>query len=112
MTVTIGARRTGLALQAGMVCLGLLLPTAMFGSAPAAAHDPARPPYPGWENIKCACRANGRDYELGQRVCLKTPTGLRIAECRMSQNVTTWAVQSESCDVNAELWSSPIPRKS
>lgn len=83
--------------------LGLLLAT------PAAlAHDPAHPPYPGWENIKCACRANGKNYEVGQRVCLSTPKGFRIAECRLSQNVTTWALQSEACDVTAQMPATPI----
>lgn len=75
---------------------------------PALAHDPAHPPYPGWENIKCACRANGQSYELGQRVCLSTPAGYRVAECRMSQNVTTWALQSEACDVTAQTTATPI----
>ena len=75
-----------------------------MATQPVMAHDAnAPPPFPGWHNIKCACRANGRSYELGQHVCLKTPSGYRIAECRMSQNVTNWAVQSESCDVSAGL---------
>ena len=82
---------------------------ALLLAAPAAlAHDPAHPPYPGWENIKCACRANGQSYEVGQRVCLSTPAGFRVAECRMSQNVTTWALQSEACDVTAQTTAVPI----
>ena len=65
---------------------------------------------PGWQHINCMCRANGQRYHVGERVCLSTPAGLRIAECRMSQNVTNWAVQSEGCDVSAGLPQPPAAR--
>jgi hypothetical protein len=72
-------------------------------AASARAAEPAAAPLPGWQHINCTCRANGTSYHIGDRVCLSTPTGRRIAECRMSQNVTNWAVQSEGCDVSAAL---------
>ncbi len=53
--------------------------------------------------LKCHCRANGRTYELGERVCLLSPQGLRVAECRMQQNVTSWQFDREDCSVNASL---------
>ena len=53
--------------------------------------------------IECHCRANGRTYELGERVCLPTPSGQRVAECRMVQNVTSWSFGSEDCSVSASL---------
>jgi hypothetical protein len=49
----------------------------------------------------CRCRANGRSYELGERVCLKAPNGYRMAECRMVQNVTSWMFGSEDCVVSS-----------
>ena len=83
------------------------------GVTVVAAHDAnAPPPFPGWHDIKCACLANGRSYVLGERVCLKTPSGFRVAECRMSQNVMSWAFQPEACDVSAQLPHSPIQRAS
>jgi hypothetical protein len=106
MTVNTNRRRSAIA-----ICAGIALLAALW-AMPAGAHDPAHPPYPGWEHIKCACRANGHSYEVGQQVCLKTPAGLRLAECRLSQNVTTWALQSEGCDVSAQLPSTPIPGRS
>ena len=64
----------------------------------------AEPPnVPPGHGIQCRCRANGRSYELGEKVCLKTPDGYRIAECRMSQNVTSWALAKDDCMVNAGL---------
>ncbi len=79
-----------------------------MATQPVMAHDAnAPPPFPGWHDFKCACIANGRSYELGERVCLKTPSGYRLAECRMSQNVMSWAMQADRCDVSAGLPRSP-----
>lgn len=82
-------------MSAPLVALALLVD-------PAGAAEPAAP-MPGWQHINCMCRANGQRFHVGERVCLSTPAGRRMAECRMSQNVTNWAVQSESCDVSAGL---------
>ena len=38
----------------------------------------------------CTCRSQGRDYELGQSVCLQSPKGARIATCGMVLNNTSW----------------------
>jgi hypothetical protein len=75
--------------------LGLLV-AAPWGIAPAQELGP-----PGAR--KCTCRANGRSYELGERVCLEGPAGYRVAECRMAENVTSWVFGSEECDVSAML---------
>jgi hypothetical protein len=61
-------------------------------------------PAPG---IECRCRANGRTYELGARICLRTPSGYRVAECRMQQNVSSWTIGSEDCSVSAARASRP-----
>ena len=70
---------------------------------PAAAHAEPAPPMPGWHAYQVRVPRERAAYQLGERVCLKTPSGRRVAECRMSQNVTSWAIQSESCDVSAGL---------
>lgn len=54
-------------------------------------------------HINCTCRAQGRSYHIGERVCLSTPKGYRVAECRMQQNVTNWAVSPEDCSVSAAV---------
>lgn len=64
--------------------------------SPAAAADAGR-------RIECRCRANGQSFELGQRTCLLTPDGYRLAECRMVQNVTSWRVERDGCVVSALL---------
>jgi hypothetical protein len=72
-------------------------------SLPAQAAEAAPQQAQGAARIDCTCRANGHSYHLGERVCLSTPKGFRIAECRMSQNVTSWTVGSEDCVVSAVL---------
>ena len=74
------------------------------GTTPASAAEaggqPMGGPHPG---IECTCRANGRSYPMGERVCLQTPAGYRVAECRMAQNVTSWVFGPEDCAVSASL---------
>ena len=86
-----------------LAILAALLPlsASLEAAAPAAGSDQSQATSP--RAINCRCRANGRTYELGQRVCLPTPSGYRVAECRMVQNVTSWAVDDEDCSVSAEL---------
>jgi len=69
----------------------------------AAAHDVAGAPGQPPTHIECRCRANGRTFGLGEKVCLQTPAGYRIAECHMVQNVTSWSIAKEDCMVNAAL---------
>ncbi|WP_210485098.1 hypothetical protein [Microvirga antarctica] len=45
----------------------------------------------------CSCRAQGRMFAYGERVCLRTPDGPRMAQCAMSTNVTNWALTAEPC---------------
>ena len=53
-------------------------------ASPALAAEATRP-------IDCRCRANGQNFSLGERTCLLTPDGYRLAKCRMVQNVTSMA---------------------
>jgi hypothetical protein len=61
---------------------------AAFDARPAAA-DP-----------DCTCRARGRDFVLGQSVCLATPSGARIATCAMVLNNTSWQFTETPCVVS------------
>ncbi|MCJ8142361.1 hypothetical protein MKI84_05485 [Ancylobacter sp. A5.8] len=55
----------------------------------------------------CTCRAGGRDYQLGERVCLSAPSGPLIAVCAMSQNVSSWVFANEPCSVSRR----PAPQR-
>jgi hypothetical protein len=48
----------------------------------------------------CTCRAQGRDFTLGQSVCLATPRGARIATCGMVLNNTSWQFTETPCVVS------------
>jgi len=49
----------------------------------------------------CTCRSQGRDFELGQSVCLMSPKGARIATCGMVLNNTSWQFSETPCVVSA-----------
>jgi hypothetical protein len=53
----------------------------------AQAHDP----------LDCYCRAKGRIFAPGATVCLSTPQGARMAECRMVVNVMSWGFTEQPC---------------
>jgi hypothetical protein len=65
--------------------------------AAALAEDRVQGPIPG---VRCSCRANGRRYEVGERACIDTASGPRLARCRLVQNVTSWEVEAEGCVVS------------
>jgi hypothetical protein len=48
----------------------------------------------------CTCRAQGRDFTLGQSVCFATPKGARIATCGMVLNNTSWQFTQTPCVVS------------
>jgi hypothetical protein len=54
----------------------------------------------------CTCRAQGRNFELGQAVCLTTPTGPRIATCGMVLNNSSWELSQSPC-----VYSQPLPQR-
>jgi hypothetical protein len=49
----------------------------------------------------CTCRFQGRDYDLGQNVCMGTPKGARMATCGMVLNNTSWQFSETPCVVSA-----------
>jgi len=57
----------------------------------------------------CTCRSQGRDYELGQSVCLQSPKGARIATCGMVLNNTSWQFTETPCTVSLVPQNLPEP---
>jgi hypothetical protein len=54
----------------------------------------------------CTCRAQGRNFEQGQAVCLATPDGPRIATCSMVLNNSSWELSRSPC-----VYSRPLPQR-
>ena len=69
--------------------------------APANAHErPALPQQaqaPDHNPLECYCRAQGKMFAPGEKVCLKTAEGSRLAQCRMEINVMSWSVTETPC---------------
>lgn len=76
---------------------------ALAAAPPACAQAPAGPTIDGNTGlpIPCRCRYAGRTYELGETVCLALPEGRKRARCARVDNVTSWTVISEGCDVSS-----------
>ncbi len=74
----------------------LALPTIVFGSGIAQAIDFAQrsPEFPPREYT---CRYNGEDVRLGERRCLQTTRGQKLAECGISLNMSTWRASEGAC---------------
>ena len=49
----------------------------------------------------CTCRAQGRVFQLGERACLTTPQGARLATCGMMLNNSSWEFSDTACTVSA-----------
>lgn len=50
---------------------------------------------------KCTCRAMGRNFDLGQTVCLRLPSGQnRLARCGLVLNNTAWEISDIPCVVS------------
>ncbi len=81
-------------MRCAFVFLGLLT------AAPAWAADGAQVRHaqaPHHNPRDCYCRAQGRMFAPGERVCLKTAEGSRLAECRMEINVMSWSITASAC---------------
>ncbi|MES0808779.1 hypothetical protein ABLO27_04800 [Roseibium sp. SCPC15] len=51
------------------------------------------------QNVSCTCRYQGEDYGLGESICLKSPSGLKMATCEMVLNNTSWQISNAPCPV-------------
>ena len=45
----------------------------------------------------CTCRGPGVVAHHGQTVCLRTPSGLRLARCEMVLNNSSWTFLPDPC---------------
>ena len=69
--------------------LAALLPAQAFAQA-AVVGEP-----------HCTCRAKDKRVELGERLCLQTAEGPRIAICIKNQNLTYWSFTRDGCALSA-----------
>ena len=83
--------------------LALVLGILPLGAAALAAGPPPGELLAQAAGKPCSCRANGRSYELGEQTCLSTPRGTRLAQCELQQNVTSWRIGAEACNLSASL---------
>jgi len=78
-----------------VVVLGLMV------LGPAGAQErpvvPQPVQMPGHNPLECYCRAQGRMFAQGEKVCLRTADGPRLAQCGMEINVMSWSITETPC---------------
>jgi len=79
-----------------VVFLALLL------TVPAGAHErpatqAAQSQAPAHNPLECYCRAQGKMFAPGEKVCLRTAEGPRLAQCSMEINVMSWSITDAPC---------------
>jgi hypothetical protein len=82
-----------------VVFLGLLI-AGQFIPGPAGALEQPRfhqTQAPDHNPLDCYCRAQGRMFAMGERVCLRTAEGPKLAQCRMEINVMSWSITEAPC---------------
>ncbi|MCB8821589.1 hypothetical protein [Microvirga rosea] len=67
------------------------------GSGAAERTNTAQAQAPNHNPLDCYCRAGGKMFPVGEKVCLRTADGPRLAQCRMEINVTSWAFSETPC---------------
>jgi hypothetical protein len=91
-----------------------LAPLALYLSGPASSQAPAAADPPNYLSspyhgvldgdgriIPCRCRFDGRDFRLGEAVCMKTYVGTVLARCDLLLNNTSWVPTSTPCELSA-----------
>ena len=84
---------TGDRFCAGVLCWSFIMKTILIALASVLVVGGAE----AWADPNCTCRAAGVEAELGQTVCLKTPSGFQLARCEMVLNNTSWKFLGDSC---------------
>lgn len=82
--------------------------------APAAADEPQGLPPASWptsphrgvidgwgRKIPCRCRFNGKAYQLGEIVCMRTHVGTVLTRCDIFENNTSWIPSQQPCQPDA-----------
>lgn len=47
--------------------------------------------------LDCYCRGQGRIFAPGEKICLMTAEGPRLAQCEMEINVMSWRITQTPC---------------
>ena len=102
------ARRHGVLIAAAalLTVTGLLAVSLGFAAEPGAAEpNYLTSPYHGMRDgngriIPCRCRFQGRDYPVGEIVCMSTHLGTVLTRCDLAQNNTTWIPSNVACEVS------------
>lgn len=53
------------------------------------------------QTIPCRCRFQGRQYHLGETVCMSTHVGIVIARCDLMLNNTSWVPTPTPCTLSS-----------
>ena len=64
---------------------------------PTRCRRPQTVQAPAHNPLDCYCRAQGRMFAEGEKVCLRTAEGPRLAQCQMEINVMSWSVTETPC---------------
>ena len=65
---------------------------------PLLAQDAAQPALlQRVQSAECSCRAQGRVFAVGEKACLRSADGPRLAQCGMVLNNTSWRFTAETC---------------
>lgn len=62
--------------------------------------------------IPCLCLFRGRQFRVGERVCMQTPDGIRITRCDLVLNNTSWIPTDEQCTMSMRPDAPPQSRPS
>ncbi|WP_201838256.1 hypothetical protein [Microvirga zambiensis] len=74
-----------------------------MASVPAYAQDAREMPAPqlvqapAHNPLDCYCRAQGKMVPEGEKTCLRTADGPRLAWCEMEVNVMSWTITETPC---------------
>ena len=105
-------RRHGVlsAAAALLTVTGLAVASRVSAAEPGAAQGAVEPnyltsPYHGMRDgngriIPCRCRFQGRDYPVGETVCMNTHLGTVLTRCDLAQNNTTWIPSAVPCETS------------
>ncbi len=52
---------------------------------------------PDHNPLDCYCRGQGRTFAPGEKICLMTAEGPRLAQCQMEINVMSWRITQTPC---------------
>ena len=72
--------------------LACIAGVSIFAAVGASSLAWSKPP-----NVSCKCRHAGKFYAAGDYACIKTNKGFRLAQCALSENVSSWRFTTGGC---------------